>query len=54
MCYILGQRTKQDKSSMPSNDYPVAGQAALNLVMNALNDNRLPDTDMDMGKVIVL
>jgi hypothetical protein len=26
---------------MPSNDYPVAGQAALNLVMNAINNNQL-------------
>jgi hypothetical protein len=43
--YILGRRTKQDKGSMPSNDYPVAGQAALNLVMDAINDIRLPNAN---------
>ena len=42
---ILGQRTKQDKGSMPSNDYPVAGQAALNLVMDSITDIRLPDVN---------
>jgi hypothetical protein len=45
---------------MPSNNYSVAGQAALNLVMNAVNDNRLPDTNerrlanMVIGNAIVL
>jgi hypothetical protein len=45
---------------MPSNDYPVAGQAALNLVMNVINNNRLHDTNerrlanMDIGNAIVL
>ena len=46
-CYILGQRTKQDKGSMPSNDYPVAGQAALNLVMDAINDIQLHNMQMN-------
>jgi hypothetical protein len=45
---------------MPSNDYPVAGQAALNLVMDAINDIQLPDVNesrlvnMDIGNIIIL
>jgi hypothetical protein len=30
---------------MPLNDYPVAGQAGLNIVMNAINEIRLPDVN---------
>jgi hypothetical protein len=30
---------------MPSNDYPVAGQAGLNIVMDAINGIRLPNVN---------
>ena len=34
---------------MPSNDYPVAGQAALNLVVDAIDDLQLPDANINDG-----
>jgi hypothetical protein len=35
---LAGLRSKQDKGSMPSNDYPVAGQAALMIAMDTTTD----------------
>jgi hypothetical protein len=43
--YLRSTRTKQDKGSMPLNDYPVTGQAGLNIVMDAINEIRLPDVN---------
>ena len=45
---------------MPSNDYPVAGQAALNIVMDAINKIRLPDVNdrtsanLDIGNSMIV